>query len=144
MRAIPQDGPARLMFFIQRRLVQLGWSRDDLSAHGGPSPSTLYKTHRTNRAMNERSLHRLETALGWDEGSAERILAGGEPLMAISEQVETVKTRIDAAVAQSEDIAVGQLAAELHEFLLDVAQRLRAFYPDHEPPRKEVADAGSR
>jgi hypothetical protein len=132
------------MFFIQRRLVQLGWSRDDLFAHGGPSPSTLYKANRHGREMDERSLHRLETALGWDEGSAVHILDGGEPLMAISEQVATVKTRIDAAVMQSEDIAVGHLAAELHEFLLDVAQRLRAFYPDHEPPRKEVADAGTR
>lgn len=132
------------MFFIQRRLVQLGWSRDDLSAAGGPSPSTLYKAHRDNREMDARTLHRLETALGWEEGSAARTFAGGQPLVRLSDQVEAVKSRVEAAVAQSEAMAVKHTASELHDFLMTVAQRLRGFYTDDQLPREEVADAGTR
>ena len=67
------------MFFIQHRLAQLQWSRDDLAAAGGPSPSTLYKAHRGGRDLAERTLARLEVALGWQPGSGLRIVAGASP-----------------------------------------------------------------
>ncbi|WP_396911201.1 XRE family transcriptional regulator [Mycolicibacterium sp.] len=143
MRPIPQDGPARLMFFVQRRLVQLGWSRDDLFAHGGPSPSTLYKAYRLNREMDERTMHKLERAVGWEEESCRITLDGGEPTIRLSDQVETVKTRVDAAVAESERVAVGRTAAELRDFLMGVAEQLREFYPDDQAPHREPADAGA-
>jgi hypothetical protein len=131
------------MFFIQRRLVQLGWSRDDLFTHGGPSPSTLYKANRFGREMDERSMHRLERAVGWEEDSCRQILDGGEPTIRLSDQVETVKTRVDAAVMESEKVAVGRTAAELREFLMGVAEQLREFYPDDQAPHQEAADAGA-
>lgn len=131
------------MFFVQRRLVQLGWSRDDLFANGGPSPSTLYKANRFDREMDERSMHRLEQAVGWEEDSCRQVLEGSEPTIRLSDQVETVKTRVDAAVVESERLAVGRTAAELREFLMGVAEQLREFYPDDQVSHQEAADAGA-
>ena len=46
---------ARLLFFIQHRLVQLQWTRDTLAAAGGPSPSTLRKAQREDRELAGRT-----------------------------------------------------------------------------------------
>ena len=43
MNAFPADGVRRLLFFVEDRLAQLRWTREDLAAAGGPHPSTLYK-----------------------------------------------------------------------------------------------------
>lgn len=56
------------MFFLQRRLVELQWSRDDLAAAGGPAPSTLYKAQREGRELAGRTLARLELVVGWHPG----------------------------------------------------------------------------
>ena len=53
---------ARLLFFIQHRLVQLQWTRNTLAEAGGPSPSTLRKAHREDRELAERTLARLDRA----------------------------------------------------------------------------------
>jgi len=131
----------RLMFFIQHRLAQLGWSRDDLAAAGGPSPSTLYKAHRGGRELAERTLARLELALGWQPGSAQRIVDGGAPGLRVFEQVQTVSESMDVAMSHNEDAGVRRTAAELREFLMTVADRLDDFYTGSQRPRHEVADA---
>src|SRR3954471_12915385 len=102
----------RLMFFIQHRLAQLGWSRDDLAAAGGPSPSTLYKAHRGGRELAERTLARLELALGWQPGSAQRVVDGGAPSLRVFDRMQTVSDRIDAATRRNEDAGVRRTAAE--------------------------------
>jgi hypothetical protein len=133
----------RLMFFIQHRLAQLGWSRDDLAAAGGPSPSTLYKAHRGGRELAERTLARLELALGWQPGSAQRIVDGGAPALSVFEHVHTVSERIDVAMSHSEDAGVRRTAAELRDFLMTIAERLDDFYTGSRRMPHEVADVGA-
>jgi hypothetical protein len=133
----------RLMFFIQQRLVHLGWSRDDLAAAGGPSPSTLYKAHRGGRELAERTLARLELALGWQPGSGQRIVDGGAPALRVFERIQTVSERIDAAIGHHEDAGVRRTAGELRDFLMAVADRLDDFYTGSQPLPHEVADVGT-
>lgn len=131
------------MFFIQQRLAQLGWSRDDLASAGGPSPSTLYKAHRGGRELAERTLARLELALGWQPGSAQRIVDGGSPALRVFERMQTVSDRIDAATRRNEDAGVRRTAAELRAFLMTVADRLDDFYTGSQRLPHEVADVGT-
>jgi hypothetical protein len=133
----------RLMFFIQHRLAQLDWTRDDLAAAGGPSPSTLYKAHRGGRELAERTLARLELALGWQSGSAQRIFDGGAPALRVFEQVQAVSETIDTAMSHNEDAGVRRTAAELREFLMTVADRLDDFYTGSQEMSHEVADVGT-
>ena len=133
----------RLMFFIQHRLAQLDWTRDDLAAAGGPSPSTLYKAQRVGRELAERTLARLELALGWQPGSAQRIVDGGAPALRVFEQVQTVSESIDAALSHNEDSGVRRTAAELRDFLMTVADRLDDFYTGSQRLPHEVADVGT-
>jgi hypothetical protein len=133
----------RLMFFIQHRLVQLNWSRDDLAAAGGPSPSTLYKAHRGGRDLAERTMARLELALGWQPGSAQRIVHGGGPALRVFEQVQSVSESIDEAMSHNEDAGVRRTAAELRDLLMTVANRLDDFYSGSRRLPHEVADVGA-
>ncbi|WP_273735441.1 helix-turn-helix domain-containing protein [Mycolicibacterium septicum] len=128
MSAIPESGTARLLFFMEQRLAQLRWSRENLAAEGGPSPSTVYKSLLGGRQPTERTLARLELALGWQAGSSHRILSGGAPALSVAHELIGLSGRIDAELQQGEDIGVRHTAAELREFLLEVAARLRQFY----------------
>ena len=130
------------MFFVQHRLAQLQWSRDDLAAAGGPAPSTLYKAHRGGRDLAERTLARLEVALGWQPGSGLRIVAGASPVMRVSEQLETASGRIDAELSRGRQAGVRATAAELRDFLMTVAQRLDGFYSGRCESAQEAADVG--
>lgn len=141
--AIPETGSARLAFFLEQRLGQLHWTREDLAAEGGPSPSTLYKCLVAGRQPTDRMLARLELALGWQPGSARRTLDGGAPAMSISHEVTTVASRIDADLARGESLGVAQTAKELREFLLGVAQRLERFYPGVEHTAAGALDASA-
>jgi len=140
MRLIPDAGPARLLFFVEQRLAHLNWTRDDLAKADGPSPSTLYKMSREAVRPTERTIVKLDRALGWEPGSSHEIMAGGAPSLSITREVETVSARIDSELARGEDAGVHKTARELHEFLLDVASRLRVFYPGTTGHPEEALD----
>lgn len=141
--AIPTDGPERLLFFLTQRLAQLRWSREELAAQGGPSPSTVYKTLAGGRRPTERTLARLELALGWQAGSAHRVLEGGAPSISITQEVATIAARIDRELARGESLGVTRTAKELREFLLGVAQGLERFYAGAEHTGAEVFDVSA-
>lgn len=132
-----------MLFFVEQRLAQLGWTREDLAAHGGPSASTLYKMMvRQAVVPTERTIVRLDRALGWEPGSVRATLAGGSPTVSISVEAETVSARIDTELARCEASGVKRTAQELREFLLDVASRLHDFYTGPDGHAGEVlADA---
>lgn len=138
MNAIPADGVGRLLFFVEDRLAQLRWTREALAAAGGPAPSTLYKAAERGGGLSVKTLARLDVALGWQEGSAKWTLAGGSPALRISEQLNRCASAIDAARLDAESTGVSRTAAELKNFLLDVAQRLGDFYTE---PVRAVGDA---
>lgn len=143
MEAIPTDGVRRLLFFLEDRLAQLRWTREDLAAAGGPAPSTLYKASRRQGGLAQRTLARLDFAVGWQEGSSQRTLLGGSPSVRLSEQVDSCSAAVDAALRQAECAGVKRCAAELKNLLLDVAQRLGDFYTEPVRTGKDTADAGS-
>lgn len=138
--AIPKDGTGRLLYFLEQRLAQLRWTREDLATQGGPSPSTVYKAIAGGRQPTERTLARLELALGWKAGSAHQIMSGGAPAISITHEVATVAARIDQELARGESSGVGHTAKELREFLLGVAQGLERFYSGTEHPARGVLD----
>lgn len=133
----------RLLFYVQHRLVQLQWTRETLAAAGGPNPSTLRKAHRERRELSGRTLARLDRALGWQPGSAQRVLDGGSPTVRIFEQVETAAAGIDEALKDDEQAGVRHTAAELRDFLMTVAQQLDDFYTRAAQVPGEVADVGA-
>lgn len=143
MEPIPTDGVQRLFFFLEARLAQLRWTRDDLCAAGGPAPSTLRKAGQGRAGLGRRSLARLDFALGWQEGSAQRVLCGASPAVRTSELLNGSAVRIDAAMREAECAGSRRCAAELKNFLLTVAQRLDDFYTGSVEPVRDSADAGS-
>lgn len=143
MRAAPQAGMERLMFFVQHRLAQLQWTRDTLAAFGGPAPSTLRKAYRESRVLSERSLARLEVALDWQPGSAQRVMAGGSPSLRISGQVQAASGRIEGLLCSGQEAGVRQTAAELRDFLLTVVERLEDFYTGPARAPEEAAGVGA-
>ena len=90
-----------------------------------------------------RTLARLDVALGWQEGSAQRVLAGGSPAVRISEQLSPCTAAIDAARRDAECAGVSRCASELKNFLLDVAQRLDDFYTEPVRAVGGAADASA-
>jgi hypothetical protein len=141
VRAIPNDGPGRLLFFVEQRLAQLGWTREDLATQGGPSPSTFYKLVRQAVRPTARTIVRLDRALGWEAGSSHAVMAGGAPSLSVSCELATVSARIDAELACCQDSGAKKTAAELRDFLMDVASRLGAFYTGADGRPGEAGDA---
>ena len=76
----PNEGPARLDFYVSERLAVLHMTRAELARRGGPNRSTLHKSTTGSRSMSAATLARLDEALGWAHGSARAILDGGEPV----------------------------------------------------------------
>jgi hypothetical protein len=144
VNALPADGIRRLLFFLEDRLAQLRWTREDLAVAGGPAPSTLYKAGQREGGLAPRTLARLDCALGWQEGSAQRVLSGGSPAVRISEQVSSCSLSVERALREAEHSGVARSAAELKNFLLDVAQRLGDFYTEPVRTAGGDPDAGSR
>jgi hypothetical protein len=122
----------------------LGWTREDLAAQGGPSPSTFYKLIRQVVEPTERTIVRLDLALGWEAGSSHEVMAGGAPSLSVSREAAAVSARIDAELARCEDSGVKKTAAELREFLMGVASRLGAFYTEPNGQPEEVGDVRTR
>jgi hypothetical protein len=143
VNAIPADGVRRLLFFVEDRLAQLRWTREDLATAGGPAPSTLYKAGGRGGGLSVKTLARLDVALSWQQGSAKWTLAGGSPALRISEQLNGCAAAIDAARLDAEGAGVSRTAAELKNFLLDVAQRLGDFYTEPVRATGDVADASA-
>lgn len=70
----------RLGAHVRRRRLDLGGlSQPDVHARGGPSVSVLSKIETGARAYGDRVIVKLEDALGWERGSVQAILDGGEP-----------------------------------------------------------------
>lgn len=130
MNAIPVDGIPRLIFFMEDRMAQLRWTRADLAAAGGPSPSTMNIAAQRGGRLAPRTLARLDVALNWQEGSSARTIAGGSPAVRISDQLNTCSAAIDAARRDAQSDGVSRCAGELKKFLLDVAGRLDDFYTE--------------
>lgn len=76
----PENGPARLDFYVSERLAVLHMTRAELARRGGPNRSTLHKSTTGSRSMSPATLARLDEALGWAPGSARAVLDGGEPV----------------------------------------------------------------
>lgn len=143
MNAFPADGVSRLLFFVEDRLAQLRWTREDLAAAGGPHPSTLYKAAKREGGLSVKTLASLDVTLGWQEGSAQRTLVGQSPAVRISEQVSSCSAAIDAARRDAECAGAARCASELKNFLLDVAQRLDDFYTEPVRAVGKAADASA-
>jgi hypothetical protein len=131
------------MFYLEDRLAQLRWNRRDLAAAGGPAPSTLRKARMREGNLAPRTLAQLDFALGWQEGSAQRIMAGGSPAVRISDLLNSCSLTIEEALRDSERHGVSRCAMELRKFLCDVAQRLGDFYTEPVPTPGGGSDAGS-
>lgn len=132
------------MFFLEDRLAQLRWTRQNLAAAGGPAPSTLRKARMREGPLAPRTLAQLDFALGWQEGSAQAIMAGASPAVRVSDLVNSCSAAVDAALRDSERHGVARCAMELKKLLDDVALRLSAFYTEPAPIGGGGADAGSR
>ncbi|WP_067859650.1 transcriptional regulator [Mycolicibacterium wolinskyi] len=96
----PPSGPARLDYYVRRRCAQMRIGPRELARRGGPNRTTLHKAINGTGRLRESTLIRIDTALGWAEGSAAVILSGGHP-----------QTRI--AAVDNDDLIVTVLNAAL-------------------------------
>ena len=76
------DDRQRLAAFVRERRTALGLSQEQVAAAGGPSSATQRKIENGHHGSYPATQRRLETALGWEHGSARRILDGGDPILA--------------------------------------------------------------
>ena len=76
---MPNDW-VRLGSYVRQRRADLGLTRDEVYLRGGPSDTTQEKVEKGGGAVYGQTLAKLDAGLGWEPGSASRILDGGEPL----------------------------------------------------------------
>lgn len=74
----------RLAVVVRERMADLGLTQEDLRVRGGPSQAwTRDLLHAEDRdetkAIQPDTLRKLDVGMGWEPGSARRVLAGGEP-----------------------------------------------------------------
>lgn len=75
----PPPGPGwiALARLIRAERAAAGWlASDSLAAAAGLSLPTVHKLE-TGRRVSDRSLRKVDAALGWPAGAAERVAAGG-------------------------------------------------------------------
>lgn len=77
----------RLGEYVRRRRMELKLSQPDIAARGGPSVSVLSKIETGSRRYGDRVIIKLEDTLGWERGSVQAILDGGEPALKVRPSV---------------------------------------------------------
>ncbi|GAB4897410.1 hypothetical protein MAHJHV34_43760 [Mycobacterium avium subsp. hominissuis] len=84
----PESGPARLDYFVRKRISQMRISGYEVARRGGPNRTTLYKAINGTGRLRESTLARIDLSLGWAAGSSASILAGGVPLTRMASRPE--------------------------------------------------------
>jgi hypothetical protein len=117
MTAPAGAGIDRLIHFVEARIAQLGLSKEEVARRGGPAVDTLVKIRgrRDQQSPMVGTLLRLDSALGWQPGSAAVILLGGRPLSLTARSRGTARLKKDAPRPLREQEIMGRLAAQLHD-----------------------------
>lgn len=93
MTAATRPDWARLGRAVRARREALGLRQGD----GGVSPATWRKVERAvDPPFLPATLRRIERALGWEPGSADRVLAGGDPIPTPANDTERIDQLIEA------------------------------------------------
>ncbi|KUI36193.1 hypothetical protein [Mycobacterium sp. GA-2829] len=113
---MPLDGVARLMYFVDARLQQLGISKEESARRGFPNPTTLAKVRDrdSQHTPRVRTLLRIDRALGWQPGSSAVVLLGGNPLSLTARVTKGVRAREAAARPVTADEITGRLLDQLN------------------------------
>ena len=110
---------------VRDRREELGLTQENLAALGGPSTATLRLIENAAaRSYRAKTLRQLEAALGWQEQSARRILAGLKPVLLDdidSQDGHDPVTGIEAWVMEVADLPEDEHNAELGALLRKVA-----------------------
>lgn len=70
----------RLARMVKERRDELGVRQDQMRDRGGPSTTKMTEVERViGPTPTPQTLRKLDAGLGWAQGSAARVLAGGEP-----------------------------------------------------------------
>lgn len=81
----------RLANAVKTRRNELELRQDQMAARGGPSTTKMTEVEQmigpTPSAM---TLRKLDDSLGWERGSAARVLAGGDPVLATRTDLRSV------------------------------------------------------
>lgn len=112
---------------VRTRRTQLGLTQEEVNAHGGPSDTTLTKIENGEGANPAAStLRKLDTALRWRPGSAQRVLEG-------EGDAEPLKTPPDTRPAARRDRVVAKadpIDAHLNKLARVVCDRVGATLPE--------------
>lgn len=113
---MPAEGVARLIYFVDARLQQLGISKEEAARRGFPNPTTLAKVRDrdTQHTPRVRTLLRIDRALGWQPGSSAVVLLGGNPLSVTARLTRGVRAREASARPVSADEIVTRLLDQLN------------------------------
>ena len=137
---VPADGVGRLIHFVDARIAQLNLSKQEVARRGGPAVDTLAKIRDRSdqRTPMVGTLLRLDSALGWQPGSAAVVLLGGQPLSLTARSRAIARLKKPAPQPMSEPEIMGRLASQLHDEIVRLEgdrdavdiriQRLRMVY----------------
>jgi hypothetical protein len=114
---VPADGVDRLIYFVEARIAQLNLSKEEVARRGGPAVDTLAKIRgrRNQNTPMVGTLLRLDSALGWQPGSAAVVLLGGQPLSLTARSRAVSRPKKHALQPMSEREIMQRLASQLHD-----------------------------
>lgn len=125
MNQIRKRDWARLGHFLKARRLMLGLTQADLAAKAGVSMGTV--TNIESGKTHGRLPHKLpliEALLGWEPGSAARVLDGGNPVeLGAAIAVRPIPVEVKADLLKHVDGA-GQLSAPVRRELRDWIEAL--------------------
>lgn len=105
----PTNGLENLAEAVKDRRADLGLTHDQVLTRGGPSGVTLTKIESARGPVpNAATLKKLDTALDWEQGSAKRLITGGEPTVLPVDDARLQRLRDD--VDQSRKLFANMLA----------------------------------
>ncbi len=121
-----ETGRQRFGRYVRQRRESMGLSLNEIADRAGMHRTTWSAIERaTGRAPEGYTLGRVESALGWTAGSANAILAGGDPL--VSDQPAANRSGTDA-IDQWESDLVRDIQADRRlspEQKLDLVKQTR-------------------
>lgn len=73
------DGREALAIAYGEWIDKNGWTREEVAAKGGPSTATTSMIRNTRDPISRQTLGKIDTVMGWEKGTASRVLNGEEP-----------------------------------------------------------------
>jgi transcriptional regulator with XRE-family HTH domain len=142
----PNSAWVRLGRAVKRRRLGLGLSQAEVNAAGGPSVGVISKLENAKQDFYEDRVYAdLEKSLGWQAGSVDAILAGGDPTIATPPgHLPAITAESSGLVKPRRDEGDSDVTHYLHGLLQSVDQRLAEMNQQLAEQSQQLAEQNRR